>query len=311
MRIFIWFLLVFSVSCKLAAGTCHAAFDLGSGQLKMTVAVVDEVTGLPLQILYSKETVLLLGNDLKKSRDGCLSEEILRAAEDILSEYRTIALSLGATKLCGIATAVFRESKNGAAFIEKVRSKIGINVHLISQEMEGRIGFLTAASASGKAASEIISWDSGGASFQIATENNGDLSIYQGPWGTSKVLAAMVQEVHGKDFRKIQTANPSSIEDIVRLKAIVQRALPPAPIDFNKEVVAIGGPSCIFKMAEIALGKYSYTKEEVWSALEQFTGKTDAELAARFPECEMLIARLTLLYSVMEHFGISLSLIHI
>lgn len=307
-----YFLLTLSLaSSPLSADQVRAAFDVGSGQTKITVAVVDESTGRPQKVLFAEETVVLVGHDFKKSKDGTLSDAILAELRNVLVHYRDIAEGLGAEELAGVATAVFRESKNGGGFIQQMRDELGIGLKLISQEEEGRLGFLTAVAASGRQSHEIIAWDSGGGSFQIATEGESGLSVYEGPWGASKVLAAIVDKVQDKDFTKVQTANPASLEDIKALHAIVQNTLRPPSIDLRMklsnpsvEVIAIGGPYCPFRMATLAIGKATFTKQQVWQAIEKLAGRTDQELAS-FPESEMLLPRLTLVHAVMDHFGIS------
>ncbi len=302
-------LIALSLTLTLSAETIRAAFDVGSGQTKVTIAKVDENTGRPIEILFAEETVVLLGHDFKKNK-GLLSDQILTELEKVLVHYRDLALKLGADELSGVATAVFRESKNGASFIQKARADLGIDLNLITQKEEGRIGFLTAVAASGKEASEVIAWDSGGGSFQITTEGKEELVVYEGPWGASKVLAAMVEKVQGKEFGKVQTANPATLSDVKALSAIVKNTLVQAKpelqaklISRSTAVVAIGGPFSPFKMASLAIGDTHFTKELVWKALTQLVGCSDAELS-RFPEPEMLIPRLTLIYTVMDHFAI-------
>lgn len=295
----------------LSAEQIRAAFDVGSGQTKMTVAVVDEATGRPQKVLHEEEVVVLVGHDFKKSKTGMLSEAILAELRTVLERYRTIAVGLGAEELAGVATAAFRESKNGGDFIQKLKSEFGIDLKLISQAEEGRLGFLTAVAASGKQASRVIAWDSGGASFQISTEGKSGLDVYEGPWGASKVLAAVVEKVQGKDFTVVHTANPASLTDLKALHTLIQKSLKPASTTLQAqlkrlkgEVVAIGGPFCPFQMVNLAIGSQTFTKEQVWKAIEELAGKTDQELA-RFPEPEMFLPRLTLIHAVMEHFGIS------
>lgn len=299
-------------SSEIFADHVKAAFDVGSGQTKVTIAVIDDHTGRPTKILFAEETPILLGHDLKQSKDGMLSAKILAVAEKVINEYRNLALQHGAVEMAGVATAVFRESKNGADFIAKVRSEMGIDLRLITQKEEGRIGFLTAVASSGKAAEQVIAWDTGGASFQISAEKNADeLLVYQGAWGASKVLAAMVEEVQGKDFSKIHTANPATIDHVIALQKIVLKSLKTPSIELlNKfknpgiTVVGVGGPFSIYRMAEIAHGRREYTKEDVWAAIEKLAGSSNEDLAATYPEPEMVIPRLTLLYTIMDFFEI-------
>lgn len=301
---------VSSLFAPLSGEQIRAAFDVGSGQTKMTVAVVDEATGRPTQVLFAEETVVLLGHDFKKNKNGLLSDTILSELEQVLIHYRGIATDLGAQEMAGVATAVFRESKNGADFIQKANWELGINLKLISQSEEGRLGFLTAVASSGKKSNEVIAWDSGGASFQITTEGDEGLVVYEGPWGASKVLAAIAEKVQGKDFSKVQTANPATLSDAIALQQIVRETLRPAPAQLQTqlqnpaaEVIAIGGPYSPFKIASLATGRETFTKEQIWKAINALVDRTDLDLV-RFPEPEMVIPRLVLVYTVMDHFGI-------
>lgn len=308
-----YFLLTLVLAASpLSADQIRAAFDVGSGQTKITVALVDESTGRPKQVLFAEETVVLVGHDFKKSKNGTLSEAILAELRNVLVHYRDIAAGLGAEEMAGVATAVFRESKNGGEFIQKMKEELGIGLKLISQADEGRLGFLTAVAASGRQPHEVIAWDSGGGSFQITTEGEAGLSVYEGPWGASKVLAAIVDKVQGKDFTKIQTANPASLEDLKALHAIVKSTLRPPSKDLQAKlsnpavkVIAIGGPYCPFNMAFLSIGNRTFTREQVWKSIELWAGSTDQALAIFFPEPEMLLPRLILVHAVMDHFGIS------
>lgn len=291
--------------------TCRAAIDIGSGSTKLCVALVNTETGRATQILFGEEYPILLGHDLKERNDGTLSDKILSKVETQVRKYRDLALQLGAEKVAGVATAVFRESTNGRAFIDKISSDLGVDLRVISQQEEGSIGFLTAVAASGKKLNEVIAWDSGGASFQITYRDGEQLPVYKGPWGGSKVMSEMIRTVQGREFTSASSANPASVDDVKALCEIIKQSLPPISDDLqnklqelNGNVVAIGGGRSIFDIASMALGKKIFTKEEVWLVIESLADKTDEELSD-FLEKEMVIPKLALLYSVMDYFGIN------
>jgi exopolyphosphatase/guanosine-5'-triphosphate,3'-diphosphate pyrophosphatase len=289
---------------------CRAAIDIGSGSTKLCVALVDKETGRTSQILFGEEFPILVGHDFKERKDGTLGNKILQDVENKIRDYRDLALQLGAEKVCGVATAVFRESSNGRAFIDRLSRDLGVDLRVISQQEEGNIGFLTAVAASGSDSNDVIAWDSGSASFQISyCDNEEKLSVYKGPLGGSKVLAEMVSTIQGHEFTSTSSANPATIDDVKGLCKLIQQALPLISNDLqdkiqalNGSVVAIGGGTSLFDMAKIALGKNIFNKEEVWSAIESLVDKTDEELSD-YPEQAMLIPKLALLYSVMDYFG--------
>ena len=80
----------------------------------------------------------------------------------------------------GVATAAFRKASNGAKFLHRVRDEIGIKIFIISQEQEATMGFLTACATSSSElmAQEIVSWDSGGGSFQLAGQWENSLQTW-------------------------------------------------------------------------------------------------------------------------------------
>lgn len=297
---------------KVAVETvCRAAIDIGSGSTKLCVALVDKETGRTNQILFGEEFPILVGHNLKERNDGTLGDKILLDVENQVRKYRDLAFQLGAEKVSGVATAVFRESTNGRAFIDRISRDLGVDLRVISQQEEGNIGFLTAVAASEKDSNDVIAWDSGGASFQISYRDGEELAVYQGPWGGSKVLAEMVSTVQGREFTSTSSANPATIDDVKALCEIIKQALPPISsglqdkiLELDGSVVAIGGGTSIFDMVKIALGKNIFDKAEVWSVIESLAGKTDQELSD-FPAKTMLMPKLALLYSIMDHFGIN------
>lgn len=75
---------------------------------------------------------------------------------------------------------MFRHAKNGAAVLDHIRENYGIPISIVTQEVEGKLGFKTAAVASGVNESGLVSWDSGGASFQVAALEGENLFVFEG-----------------------------------------------------------------------------------------------------------------------------------
>ena len=120
----------------------RAAFDVDSGATEMCVAIVEKSKSkcVVRKVLYDDQTSILLRCDMSVSKDGkTLSESILSKTETTLKNYLNLAIeTYGATQFCGIATAVFRKARNGEAFLKSLK-KLGLEIKLIDQEMEGRI----------------------------------------------------------------------------------------------------------------------------------------------------------------------------
>ena len=122
----------------------RAAFDVGSGATKFAVATVS--SDLRVGLIRTKDNREVL---LKHSMvDQIIPTSALAKCFDTLSEYVDRAKDCGAEEYVGVATAVFREAKNGEEFLDKVRAKLGITIFVASQLFEGRLGYRTALIAS-------------------------------------------------------------------------------------------------------------------------------------------------------------------
>ena len=233
----------------------RGAWDIGSGATKLTIAIVNNLSNKITKILFSKEREVLVGQALKQSRDFSLPLSILQLLSNTLFELKNIADSFEKEynkkiRYVAIATAAFREAKNGVSFLEDTSKNLGVDIKLISQIEEGKFGFLTALNSFQLENKEeevngedIIAWDSGGSSFQLtsiikSSDNNlnnnlnnnneitdEELRVFEGAFGSSKVTSLMIEEVQHDDFRIRESANPSSLSDCENLISIIKNSL--------------------------------------------------------------------------------------
>ena len=171
----------------------RCVFDVGSGATKCHVASVNRVKNQVTKSLYSHQTQILLRHDIQSSADGkTFSEEILHECRDCLQRYKQIASDFGCTRYNGIATAVFRHAKNGEEFLDVLNKVDGLSIEVISQKEEGKVGFLSAVCvAPNISRDKIISWDSGGGSFQLT---DADYNVFEGPYGSTHALTRALEQ---------------------------------------------------------------------------------------------------------------------
>tara|TARA_B100000513_G_scaffold192098_1_gene118070 strand:- start:61 stop:531 length:471 start_codon:yes stop_codon:yes gene_type:complete len=118
----------------------RAAFDIGSGSSKLQVADVDVESGRIVHVLHASEVPVPFSIDWKQSATNELSEMIQSQGLEVLGELSRKARALGAAESAGIATEVFRKASNGAEYLRKIKDRLGIDVRLIAQEDEARLG---------------------------------------------------------------------------------------------------------------------------------------------------------------------------
>jgi exopolyphosphatase / guanosine-5'-triphosphate,3'-diphosphate pyrophosphatase len=189
----------------------RAAIDIGSGATKVLVADYS-AQGLE-RILHGEEVPVMFGWDFVQSGEAkALSEEVQKKGLETLAMLKAKAEGMGAHDFSGIATEVFRKAKNGEAYLERVR-EMGIPVVLVSQDLEAELGYKTAVAMASilqhgppvgiaEARAPIV-YDSGGASFQITTEETGEgpLIAYTGRLGTSVSVGILVGTSMRPDVR--------------------------------------------------------------------------------------------------------------
>ena len=182
----------------------RASLDIGSGQHKLCIAEVDLDTNAIVRVLHAEQKQVMLKHALLQATDGCLPDAVLAASYAVLAGFRERALAAGATQTAGVATAVFRRAINGEDFLGKVNGTLGLRLRIVSQRLEGELGYLAASSSlppSPSCASllceagsaPLLAWDSGGGSFQVSGRVGGNLQVWEGPIGDSDVTSMLLQ----------------------------------------------------------------------------------------------------------------------
>lgn len=280
----------------------RAALDIGSGETKLTVADVDTSTHKVVKVHYQGYKYVELRNDLAESLDGCLSERVENKLIETLLDFKETMTMYAPEQWSGFGTAALRKALNGKEFLERVHQATGISIHIVPQEEEGRIGFLSAVAASGLEPDQVIAWDSGSGSFQMTSEND----MYGVEFAFVPAWEVLVKEIRGEKFNQDVTPNPVSLDESQLLTQKIQdEKLTPAPrwlLETNKKIVTIGADRSIFRMGQIATGKTQFTRSELLEAIKAHAGKTDEQLFL-FAEPHKVLVGLSLLHAVMNHCG--------
>jgi len=139
-----------------------AVLDLGSNTFHLLLAQVD-ASGRITKLGSFKRT-LRLGAEIPPG--GVIDEPTWQRAMDAIDEI----LGLGRPFECrtlAVATSVFREAANGAAFVEAVRLRFGVPVDLLTGAEEARLAYLGAVSERPAPEGPVAVIDVGGGSIQL------------------------------------------------------------------------------------------------------------------------------------------------
>lgn len=136
---------------KITRDERYAVIDIGSNSIRLMYE--DEPGKLVITTRLSKGL----------ADTGRLSEESMALSVDIIAELAAEARRRGAFP-AAYATSAVRDAENREVFIEKVRSRCGIGIDVLSGEREAQYAFDSIPAGAG-----LI--DIGGASAQIATKD--------------------------------------------------------------------------------------------------------------------------------------------
>ncbi|MDY6064849.1 MAG: exopolyphosphatase [Finegoldia sp.] len=137
-----------------------AVTDIGSNTIKLSVYKI--VDGIVKNLFSEKESAGLVSY----LEDGKLSEEGIEILIEVLGKFQRIISNFDDIEdSFAIATATIRNATNRKEILERVKSKIGIEIEVLSGEEEAKFAFIGAAEYVGAEAGVLT--DIGGASAEV------------------------------------------------------------------------------------------------------------------------------------------------
>lgn len=298
----LYLLSVISITNLEAAIERRAAFDFGSGKIKVQVADVDTESQEIKADLYQNSIRILLAEDLAHQEDGNFSEKIKEEAFAAAAILKKEAASHGAIQFAGIATEAYRTASNGAQLLDRFQKELTIPISLISQEEEGKFAFLSLVEEKGFAPENLICWDIGGGSFQITyLDATGTLKVYKGPFGRSTTKNGIIANIKHQSPLEIATPNPMNEDEWKSGVDYLKSVLPPMPEELIKklkepqvQLIAVSGHPEKLRV----LG--TYRDEDLLQLLSERLGKTDEELSLTVAQPRSAVSELILIHTLME-----------
>lgn len=140
----------------------YGALDLGTNNCRLLVARPSR-RGFFVVDAFSR--IIRLGEGV--SRSGCLSEAAIERTLDALQVCadKLLRQQVGRSRL--IATQACRIANNGAEFLDRVRTKTGLALEIVSQETEAKLAVSGCASLIDPKSDLALVFDIGGGSSEI------------------------------------------------------------------------------------------------------------------------------------------------
>ncbi|MBN9215697.1 MAG: exopolyphosphatase [Microbacterium sp. SCN 70-200] len=214
--------------------------DIGSNTVHLLIA--DVIPGGRPLATTSKRTVLRLMRYLEP--DGSISEEGVAALVAAVAEAREIAAVENVAELLATATSAVRDARNGKAVIARIEEALGQELQVLGGETEARYTFLAVRRWFGWSAGQILLFDIGGGSLELAS-------------GADELpeAAASVPLGAGRMTVQFLPNDPPGMDAVEQLRAHAEKVIAPAATALGsmpKPDHIVGSSKAIRSLAKLA-----------------------------------------------------------
>jgi exopolyphosphatase/guanosine-5'-triphosphate,3'-diphosphate pyrophosphatase len=140
-----------------------AVIDVGTNSVKFVIG--ERGKDGEWRTVVDGADVTRLGEGL--DRTGELNEEPIRRTVQAIADMAEEAERHAVATVAAVGTAGVRMARNGEAFVEAVRERIGIDVEIISGDEEGRLAYVAATEGLQLGDGSLVVFDTGGGSSQF------------------------------------------------------------------------------------------------------------------------------------------------
>jgi len=176
----------------------YAALDLGTNNCRLLIA---EPTFSGFRVIDAFSRIVRLGEGLGTS--DRLNEAAIERTVEALRICRTKMQSRGVRRAKVIATEACRLAVNGAAFVDRVRRGVGLDLEIVDRQTEAYLAVTGCAALADPEAESVVIFDIGGGSTEIAwldgeaANPSTDPTLRIRAWDSLPVGVVTLDERHG------------------------------------------------------------------------------------------------------------------
>lgn len=138
------------------------------------MVVYEKTSRYAFHLLYEEKSRVRISQNAYKFA-GNLQELPMQRAFNALADFLSICKSFKTTKLLCVATSALRDAPNKKEFLDKIKSKLKLNIKIISGEKEAYYGAIACANLLPQQ-KNALSIDIGGGSTEFSYINNNSVS---------------------------------------------------------------------------------------------------------------------------------------
>lgn len=263
----------------------RGAMDFGSGTTKVLAVSVDVCEKKILKVLFEDRLALAFNEAYEKSFDQKIPEKFWRQALEPIRVSLKKLRSLEVEKIEAVATAVFRNAKNGTEVIAEMGRTLGLPIKVISQDEEAELGFWSVLSFKNLSPQKnaVVVWDIGGGSMQMYAWNKGQPQIYRGHLASVTFKNEILKVLQFKNPQEHSSPNPLGRNRDAAIQLAKNHAVLQVPRYFKNQGsqahwIGIGGVLSMSVQRQVKPEGGSFTAEELTKTLRARASLSDAEL---------------------------------
>ena len=229
-------------------GELCAAIDVGTNTALLLVGRF--ASDGTLDVVFDTSVTARLGEGL--ARTGAMQPEAMDRTLAILADFqsRLARLEVPSGRVRCAGTAVFRRASNGAMFAERCTRELGLELDIVSEQDEARLGFAAVASLAPPGAPAPAVVDVGGGSSEVVRAAGTERHSL--PIGAVVLTERFLAEDEGSEPR-----GPRAVfEEVARQCTALPNARDP------ETVLLIGGTAVNLACLELGLAAFDPTRVE-------------------------------------------------
>lgn len=264
-----------------ASTAIRTAIEIGMGGPKLQIAEVDVDSNKIVKTLYTKRYFVNFYD--KISPGNQLSLEMMEEGLQAFKEAVSVAKTFNPEGVVAVATASFRSATNGIEFANHIQDETGIKVHILDQQLEGKLTYQAVLSKTNF--ENLIVWDIGAGSIQFITKiEDGSYLVDCGKEGVGAFKDQIIKHIQKRSTQDFKSPNPMSSQDIVLSTAyardLANRIQNGLKDKINIPQTTIVGAGSVFGLgiAGLLSHKTQFNVEDLASIVDRLAGKTDEDL---------------------------------
>jgi exopolyphosphatase/guanosine-5'-triphosphate,3'-diphosphate pyrophosphatase len=263
----------------------RGAMDFGSGTTKVLAVSVNVCEKKIVQVLFEDRLPLAFNEAFEKSSDQKIPEKFWQDAVVQIQNSVDKLRAQDVKKISAVATAVFRNAKNGRDVILAMGKKLGLSIQVISQADEAELGFWSVLAFKGWSPKDtsVVVWDIGGGSMQMFSWNHGKPKIFKGDLASVSFKNEIIRTLQFKDPKTVSSPNPIAGQKDAAVQLAKNHGVLNVPTYFktvsqDTHWVGIGGVLSMSVQKQVNKDSKTFTIDELNATLQRRALLSDAQL---------------------------------